>query len=96
MPRIRAWVKLDCVCPRDSLETICFIGRGRMWMEWKVPLLTDFTEQLCDPLISGTSGTHTHTHLKLHYRRRSLFCKAAADIALARKPQTQTVRQTEI
>lgn len=46
VPRIRAWVKLDCVCPYESLQTICFIGRGRMWMEWKVPLLTDFTEQL--------------------------------------------------
>lgn len=46
VPRIRAWVKLDCVCPYESLQTICFMGRGRMWMERKVPLLTDFTEQL--------------------------------------------------
>lgn len=80
------WSWIVCV-PMSLCWTICFIGRGRMWMEWKVPLLTDFTEQLCDPLISGTSGTHTHTHLKSHYQRRSLFPRAAADISLARKPR---------
>lgn len=87
VPRIRAWVNLDCACPCESLQTICFIGRGRMWMEWKVPLLTDFTEQLWYPLISRTSGIHTHTHLKLHCRCRSWFSGAATDIALAHKPK---------
>lgn len=34
-----------CVCVCMCLRAICFTDEGRMWTKWKLPPLTDFTEE---------------------------------------------------